>query len=378
MKIWEKHGDDMSRKTHEPHSKRLTELFRNKTAFVSLLKDCVRAEWIDDLDIGSLRRSDKSYILQDFKKKEADIVYECTLRNGRLKVIFYVLLELQTKVDYRMPYRLLLYIVEILRDYYNSADAKARLRKGFRFPAVVPIVYYSGRRRWTAPTRLREMFDGHERFGDSLINFNYNLVDVKGYDRESVQGFHSRLLKVMMMLEKAKNIAELSEAVEKYNDDIKQFDDEELRIIAAALDILRSLYESGEDGDQGTGDALHAISAEGVKSMFADLIANEKKARRELINQAREETRQETREETRQEERKLREQEIEKERKLREQEIEKERKLREQEIEKERRLREQEKIETAQTLLGMGMSAENVAIATKLDIDRVEELKAGV
>ena len=78
-----------------------------------------------------------------------------------------------------MPYSLLLYMTEVLRHYYNKADAKERKRKGFKFLAVVPIVFFSGSRKWTAPTSLREMFGGHERFGGSLINFNYALVDVK-------------------------------------------------------------------------------------------------------------------------------------------------------------------------------------------------------
>ena len=65
----------MSRKTNTPHGTRLTELFKNKEAFISLLKDCVKATWIDDVDMDSLRISDNSFILQDFRKKEADIVY---------------------------------------------------------------------------------------------------------------------------------------------------------------------------------------------------------------------------------------------------------------------------------------------------------------
>ena len=73
--------------------------------------------------------------------------YEATISNGRQKVIFYVLLELQSRVDYRMPYRLLLYMVEILRHYYNNADVNARKRKKFKFPAVVPIVFFSGKRK---------------------------------------------------------------------------------------------------------------------------------------------------------------------------------------------------------------------------------------
>ena len=102
----------MDNQTNDPHDVRLKELFKNKEAFISLLKDCVKADWINDLDTESLKRSDHSYILQDFRKKEADIVYEATINNGKQKVIFYVLLELQSKVDYRMPYRLLLYVVQ--------------------------------------------------------------------------------------------------------------------------------------------------------------------------------------------------------------------------------------------------------------------------
>ena len=66
--------------------------------------------------------------------------------------------------------------------------------------------------------------------------------------------------------------------------------------------------------------------------MFADIVANEKKERKALINQAREE---------------------------------------------ERALREQEIIETARILLGMGDSVVKVALVTKLAIERVEEIRAG-
>ena len=66
---------------NNPHDTRQKELFSNKDAFISLLKDCVKAEWINDLDKESLRKCDASFILPDFKKKEADIVYEATINN---------------------------------------------------------------------------------------------------------------------------------------------------------------------------------------------------------------------------------------------------------------------------------------------------------
>ena len=273
----------MSSKPQNPHDVRLTELFENKEAFVSLLKDCVKADWLDDLDIDSLRRSENSFILQDFSEKEADVIYEATLNNGKQKVIFYVLLELQSSVDYRMPYRLLLYIVEILRYYYNHSDVNERERKGFKFPAVVPIVFYNGKDKWTAPTSLREMFDGYDKFGDALVNFNYSLVDAKGYNDDSVKGFQSKLLKVMMMFEKSESVAELIEVIERYRDDIEGLNDEELRIISLAMKILSQLY--GTEATEKIVEIIHNKHAERVSGMLVDLIANEKRREQEMAKQ---------------------------------------------------------------------------------------------
>ena len=68
------------------------------------------------------------------------------------------MLELQSGVDYRMPYRLLLYIVEILRHYYNNADVRKRDNKDFKFPLVFPIVFFSGKETCTVPLNLRDLF----------------------------------------------------------------------------------------------------------------------------------------------------------------------------------------------------------------------------
>ena len=312
----------MSSQTNDPHDIRLKEVFGNREAFFSLLKDCVRADWIDRLDAESLKPSNHSFILQDFGKKEADVVYEATLNRGRQKVIFYVLLELQSRVDYRMPYRLLLYITEILRYYYKNADPDARKRRDFKFPAVIPIVFFSGSQKWTVPTNVREMFDGHRNFGDSLLNFNYALVDAKGYNDESVKSFHSRLLRVIMMFEKSANVAELCEVIKKYKNDIEKLDDEELRIIGVAIKILSELY--GSEEAEKISETLKTTNAGRVSGMLSNLIANEKKREKQLAKQ----------------------------------------------------LREEHKIETAKRLFEMGLSLEQVAKGSDLSIEKVEKIKA--
>ena len=273
-----------SDRTDKPHDTRLSELFGNKEAFISFLKDCVKADWIDDLDEDSLKRSPKSFVLQDFKKKEADVVYEATLNNGKEKVIFYILQENQRKVDYRMPYRLLLYIVEILRHYYNQSDVNERTRKNFKFPAVFPVVFFNGSGEWTVPQNLKEMFFGYERFGDYLINFNYALVDVKNYDDESVKDFRSKLLKVMMLFEKSKDLLELGETIEKYKSEIAGLNDEEFRIISAALEILSKIY--GHKEGYNLQEIIQAKNTGRVDSMLSEILANPKKYERNLVTKA--------------------------------------------------------------------------------------------
>ncbi|MEW6066088.1 MAG: Rpn family recombination-promoting nuclease/putative transposase [Bacillota bacterium] len=169
---------------HHTHDKGYRELLSSKRAFLDLLKTFVREDWTKDIDEDSLVRVEKSYILQDFSEKEADIIYRLKTKGG--DVIFYVLLELQSTVDHTMPFRLLQYMLEIWRDVYNNTPEKERRRKGFRLPAIVPAVIYNGERGWTASRSFREYQSGHERFPGRLLDFSYILFDVVRYSEEEL------------------------------------------------------------------------------------------------------------------------------------------------------------------------------------------------
>ncbi|MFZ5591259.1 MAG: Rpn family recombination-promoting nuclease/putative transposase, partial [Bacillota bacterium] len=112
----------MTHPVHQPHDKGYKFLLKNKETFLQLLRSFVSAPWVQSIDPQSLVLVDKSYISQEFAEKEADIVYRLKSTHG--DVIFYVLLELQSTVDYLMPFRLLLYMVEIWREGYNNTPPK--------------------------------------------------------------------------------------------------------------------------------------------------------------------------------------------------------------------------------------------------------------
>ena len=171
-------------KPHHPHDKGYRQLLVNKKTFLELLQTFVREGWVREIEEGDLTLVDKSYVLQDFSDKEADIVYRLRLRGT--EVIFYVLLELQSTVDHTMPFRLLQYMVEVWRDVYKNTPKKVRERKGFGMPAIVPAVLYNGKKGWTARRSFAEYQSGHERFPGRLLDFSYILFDVVRYDQEDL------------------------------------------------------------------------------------------------------------------------------------------------------------------------------------------------
>ena len=74
---------NISKRTVEPRGKTVhniqdkgyKKLFKNKEMFLEFLQTFVYEEWVNDIDENDLILIDKEYILQDYRKKESDIVY---------------------------------------------------------------------------------------------------------------------------------------------------------------------------------------------------------------------------------------------------------------------------------------------------------------
>ena len=130
------------------HDKTYKDLFSNKETFLNLIQSFVSDTWGKKLTKDNLVLVNKSYILSDYEEQESDIVYKANF-NGN-DVYFYVLLEFQSSVDFRMPIRLLLYMIEIWREKLKNTKLNEFKRKSFRLPAIVPIVLYNGKNKWTA------------------------------------------------------------------------------------------------------------------------------------------------------------------------------------------------------------------------------------
>lgn len=254
-----------------PHDRGYKHLLSGKAIFLELLRSFVRRGWVSHIDESQLVRVDKSYILPDFRSKEADIVYRMKL-NGH-EVVFYVLLELQSTVDALMPWRLLLYQVEIWRQ--ALADRVQRGEGRPRLPVVVPIVLYNGSAPWTAPLSFRELLAGEERFdGEALVNFSYVLLDVHRYTQDDLEQLANVVGSVFLIDRNRHGSMEgMLEQFRRLAPTIDALPEEQRGLFAVWLEhTLRRLAKAGSDEEKRVRDIVMEIQREGMIPMTSNFV----------------------------------------------------------------------------------------------------------
>ncbi len=215
---------------HHPYDKAYKILLSNRAMFATLLHHFVPGDWVKKLDIDTLIRVDKSYVLSDYKEKEADLVYRAQL-NGQ-EFYFYVLLELQSRVDFQMPHRLLTYMTEIWRDAQNNTPQFEKRRKSYKLPAIVPIVLYNGNAKWTAVRSFREMLEGEHHFGAELLNFRYVLLDVKRLDAQQLEEMEN-LIGLVFLVEQNPGAVPFTNRLRKSSQMLKRLNPELFQLFKA-------------------------------------------------------------------------------------------------------------------------------------------------
>jgi hypothetical protein len=205
-----------NKKIHQPHDKGYKYILKIKSEFIKLLKGFIEEKWVDSVNEENITMIDKSFIDTHFQSKEADIVYKYT--DGVNETIFYVLLEHQSTVDNKMMFRLLVYMMEIWRDYLNENKLSIapveneKEKELFKIPAIIPIVLHTGSRKWNAPVSFSELIKNSEKYNGHIVNFESLLIDTAPIKDEKFLEQKS-VISLVMYLDKAKD---LKDFLEKY------------------------------------------------------------------------------------------------------------------------------------------------------------------
>ena len=76
-------SDEHKEPLHQRHDTSFRFLLSSKKLFVELLRSFVHRGWVESIDETSVREIPHSFVLQDFKRKEADLVYQVKIYSQR-------------------------------------------------------------------------------------------------------------------------------------------------------------------------------------------------------------------------------------------------------------------------------------------------------
>ncbi len=141
-------------------------LFSHARMVEDLLKGFVKEDWVNGLDFSSLEKVNGSYVSDDLREREDDIVWR--VRWGTDWLYVYILLEFQSTVDHWMAVRIMTYIGLLYQDLIQSK----KLRYKNKLPPILPLVLYNGDQKWTAATNIEQLIQeipgGLTRYRPSL------------------------------------------------------------------------------------------------------------------------------------------------------------------------------------------------------------------
>ena len=132
----------MAHDGQRPHDKLFRTVFTDPTEAAALLRAHLPESLAGDLVWSSLALQDASFVDEQMRDSESDLLYAIERTAGEPPAWLYLLLEHQSKPDRWMPFRLLKYCCRIW-----DRDRRTRRRERELRP-IVPMVFYQGRRRW--------------------------------------------------------------------------------------------------------------------------------------------------------------------------------------------------------------------------------------
>ena len=223
------------------HDKIFRTVLDRKSDALALINKALNTQ----LEVQDIEKYNSSFINKVFQNREADIVYKIKDRS------IFILIEHQTKVDYLMPYRILEYEVAIMQ---SAIDLDKIKNKESKIPLVIPIVLYTGNKKWNAKKYLEENQEKIEGIENGLEN--YNLIDINELTEKELLEDNSFISK-MMLIEKSKNTENIVEILEKIVKITKEEDKDTLRrIISIILEEKIGITKAKEliekmEGDEG-------------------------------------------------------------------------------------------------------------------------------
>ena len=169
--------------------------------FIEFLRDFIHIDILSDVSPEDITDITERFLPLFQDNKDSDTVKRIMLK-GDVPLYVIAIVEHESQVNYRSSFKMLQYITLVLTDYEKEANKKnkdASRAKGFKFPPVLPIIFYDGEGKWTAEMNFIDKVELNDVFCKYIPKFEYELVSLGDYSEEDLARFGDALSLIMII-----------------------------------------------------------------------------------------------------------------------------------------------------------------------------------
>ncbi|MCM1099748.1 MAG: Rpn family recombination-promoting nuclease/putative transposase, partial [Ruminococcus flavefaciens] len=176
-------------------------IFEDNTLCAQFLRDYIDLPCMKDIQPGDIEDVSAQFVPLIAQERDADRVKRVHIR-GKEPFFLISLVEHKTKVDYNVSMQIFRYMFLIWDAYEKEAEKLQKgisRRKEFRYPPILPILYYEGSAEWNVPRDFISRVTNGQAFQEYLPNFRYYLVPLKDYTNQELMARKDEISLVMMI-----------------------------------------------------------------------------------------------------------------------------------------------------------------------------------
>lgn len=193
-------------------------VLENPKLCLQLLQDYLGLDIFDNVRAEDIEDVTDRFLPMFTEERDADVIKRIKLSNMQSDedMVYVVsLIEHKSYVEHNVVMQLLRYMVFIWEDYekeQNRIHPGISSQKNFKYPPIIPIVYYEGKNKWTAIRNLKERIACNDIFGKFIPDYGYHLVSLNEYSNDELISKNNELSLVMLInkIQEAKEFKELN------------------------------------------------------------------------------------------------------------------------------------------------------------------------
>ena len=269
-------------------------IFNDHRLFADFLRDFIQIDILKDVKPEDIEDMKERFIPLFQESRDADTVKRINLK-GEAPFFVIAILEHQSKVNFRTCFKMLLYISLVLSEWEKDAEKErpgSSFLKDFKYPPVLPMVFYDGKGEWTAQRNFVERTHFNTIFEKYIPKFEYEVINLNDYSEEEIMRFGGAL-SYLLLLDKMRNRKEkvrLTQLPPDYVERLQLQIPEDMHKLL--VDITLSLLDkSGYSRNEGEVVAAIVEKAAGKEygGMFEVAIESLREEREEAIAEGRKE-----------------------------------------------------------------------------------------